>query len=163
VACSKLIKIMGNATSTAEKLEELINKHVYNVHAIGYNDVIGLNECVFQLNHTQFYQIKSTSLIVAQKLFMKREENTKMDIINENFRFLNKTIPLSTHPFFLLSISITIHEKVRQGDALPVLSRQHLHSTLEERIGGGIAVGYQQKINLALQIFTCCAVLHDLG
>lgn len=154
---------MGNAASTAEKLEELINKHMYNVHAIGYNDVIGLNEFVFQLNHTQFFQIKSTSLIVAQKLFMKREDNAKMDIINENFRFLNKTIPLSTHPFFLLSISITIHEKVRAGDALPVLSRQHLHSTLDDRISGGISLGCQQKVNIALQIITCCAVLHDLG
>lgn len=155
---------MGNASSAlaAEKLEELINKHVYNVHAIGYNDVIGLNEYVYQLNHTQFYQIKSTSLIVAQKLFLKREESSKMDLISENFRYLNKTIPLSTHPYFLLSISITQLEKVKVGEALPVLSRQHLQSTLEERLSGGISIGHQQKVNLALQIMIAGAVLHDL-
>ena len=155
---------MGNAASayTAERLEELINKHAYNVHTIGYNDVIGLNEYVFQLNHTQFYQIKSTSLIVTQKLFLKREESSKMDLIEQNLRFLNKTIPLSTHPYFLLSISITQLEEVQKAAALPVLSRQHLHSTLEEKMLGGIALGYQQKFNLAMQIIICGAVLHDL-
>lgn len=155
---------MGNSSSayTPDKLEDLINKHVINVHAIGYNDVIGLKEVVCQLNHTQFYQIKSTSLIVAQKLFLKREDNQMMDLIHANLKYLNKTIPLSTHPYFLLSISITQAEKVKSGEVLSVLSRQHLYSTLEERLSGGIPLEYQQKINLALQIIICGAVLHDL-
>jgi hypothetical protein len=155
---------MGNSSSaySADKLEDLINKHVYEVHSCGYNDVIGLNEVVCQLNHTQFYQIKSTSLIVAQKLFLKREDNKKMDLIVENLRYLNKTIPLSTHPYFLLSLSITKPEKVKSGEILPVLSRQHLYSTLEEKLSGGIPLEYQQKMNLALQIIICGAVLHDL-
>lgn len=155
---------MGNSSSaySADKLEDLINKHVYNVHAIGYNDVIGLPEVVYMLNHTQFYQIKSTSLIVAQKLFLKREDNAKMDLINENIKYLNKTIPLSTHPYFLLSISITQPEKVKTGEVLPVLSRQHLYSTLDEKVSGGIPLEYQQKMNLVLQILICGAVLHDL-
>ena len=82
--------------------------------------------------------------------------------MTENLKFLYDSIPLSTHPYFLLSINITKPEEVRNGMALSVLSRQHLHSTLEEKLTGGIALGYQQKINLAIQIIICGAVLHEL-
>jgi hypothetical protein len=155
---------MGNSTSayTADKLEDLLSNHVTNLHSVGYNDVIGLSEVVTQLTHTQFYQIKSTSLIVAQKVFLKRDDNQKMDLVLENLRYLNKTIPLSTHPYFLLSISLMQTEKVKNGEALNALSRQHLYSTLDERLSGGIPLEYQQKMNLALQILICGAVLHDL-
>lgn len=155
---------MGNSSSAypAEKLEDLINKYMIDVHSMGYNDVIGLGEIVTQLTHTQFYQIKSTSLIVAHKIFLKRDDSQKMDLIHENLKYLSKTIPLSTHPYFLLSINMTQLEKVKNGDVLSVLSRQHLYSTLDERLSGGIPLEYQQKMNLALQILICGAVLHDL-
>lgn len=149
---------MGNtASATADKIDDLIQKHLVKIHLLGYNDYTAMKETVCQLSETHFFQIESTRLIVAHKMFLKVETESRMKIIEENIKDLNSKIGSATDPYFLTS-SIFPSEP-----PLSILSRQHLHSTLEDKLCGGMVLGYQEKFNLALQIVVAGILLHRLG
>lgn len=152
---------MGNTPPalTTEKTDELIQRHIFMMHSSGYNDVLSLNEFVFQLNETHFFKMETTKLILAHKLFLKREDESKMKVIEGNLRLLNSKISPSDQPYFLLSHSIPQPANILQG--LPTLSRQHLHSTLEDRMMAGIAMCFEEKINLSIQLLVSVLLLHN--
>ena len=157
---------MGN--TVGREVEELIQKHIFAMHSQNYNDVIGLNPIVTQLSETHFFQVESTRMLVTQKLFLKKEDDTRMRQIEDNFTYLKSQISLGTYPYFLLSNNVTVYAKTRDPNQKelqvgpPAICRQRLHSTLEEKLIGGISLSFQEKINLAVQIIIAGMLLHEM-
>lgn len=146
---------MGNTPTQAdtEKTDDLIQKHLISMNQAGYNGVDGLNERACQLNEIRYLQVETTRFIVVHKLFLRKESPEAMKIIEGNMRFINEKISNSTHPYFLLS-------SPKYAEELPVLMRQHLCQTLDEKLLGGVKMGWEEKINLSLQILICGTLLH---
>lgn len=158
---------MGASLSAAEveRNDELLQRHLVRVRETGYTDIEGVDSTIYSLYENHCFQLDSTKLIVSHKIFVKREEPEKMKLIEENHKYINDSISVNAHPYFLLSKSIKfVNPNQKESDKvqdLPVLSRQHIRWTLQEKLLSGLSLSYQEKLNIAIQIVIAGMVLHE--
>lgn len=158
---------MGASLSAAEveRNDELLQRHLVRVREAGYTDIEGVDSTIYSLYENHCFQLDATKFIVSHKIFVKREEPEKMKLIEQNLNYINNNISVTAHPYFLLSNSIKFvspnQKDSEKSQDLPVLSRQHIRWTLQEKLLSGLSLSYQEKLNIAIQIVIAGTVLHE--
>lgn len=147
---------MGNAQTAAslKKVNEKIQKHIVTMKKRELTTKEEPITC--QLSETYTFYSEIGKFFLMEKVFIKAPEEKEMKGHINNFRIINEGINTTTYPYFVVP-------KFRYEEELPVVTRQYMHTTLEEKLQSGVPISQHQKAYISVQIILAVKFLHEIG
>lgn len=146
---------MGNISSAnAYRLNEKLQKHTMQMNMMKVTSKDEPKAYLLYESHT--FLSETSKFFIQQKIFVKEDPQEKMEQHVRNLTFIREGINESLYPYFILPAYSSYED-------LPVLTRQHLHNSLQDKLQSGIPMSFHQKAYVAMQILLGVGFLHELG